>query len=217
MSVVRVISGRVRGGRPAGGSWWSLEPSDDADLLRMAGRGDERAFHTLVDRHGSALYRAALSFARNVADAEDLVQQTLMAAFRGARGYAGRASVRTWMLQILNHEAHRAWRRGRHRRATLSLDAASPATGETLHDNALATPPASGRVDHQLDIAQVLSRLTPPHREILVMREVWNMSYDEIAAALNVPRGTVESRLSRARAAFRKRFEGDDAEEAGSS
>ena len=187
-----------------------MEPAD-ADLLRLAARGDDQAFHLLVERHGAALYRAALSFTRNLTDAEDLVQDTLVAAFRGAKGYAGRASVRTWMLQILTHEAQRAWRRGRHRRATLSLDgASSPDAKAPLHDDALSTPSGSGRVDHRLDIADILEDLTPPHREILIMREIWDMSYDEIAAALNVPRGTVESRLSRARAAFRKKFEADD-------
>jgi RNA polymerase sigma-70 factor (ECF subfamily) len=79
-----------------------------------------------------------------------------------------------------------------------------------IHDDALATPSGSGRVDHRLDIDDILADLTPPHREILVMREIWDMSYDEIAAALGVPRGTVESRLSRARAAFRKKFEVDE-------
>jgi RNA polymerase sigma-70 factor (ECF subfamily) len=178
-----------------------LEPAD-ADLLRMAAQGDDRAFRVLVDRHGAALYRAAMSFTRNVTDAEDLVQDTLVAAFKGAKGYAGRASVRTWMLQILTHEAQRAWRRGRHRRGQLSLDGAAPPD--------VATPSESGRVDHRLDIDAILADLTGPHREILVMREIWDMSYDEIATALSVPRGTVESRLSRARAAFRKKFEADE-------
>ena len=187
-----------------------MEPAD-ADLLRLAARGDDQTFYVLVDRHGAALYRAALSFTRNPTDAEDLVQDTLVAAFRGAKGYAGRASVRTWMLQILTHEAQRAWRRGRHRRATLSLEGGTSGDAKLpLHDDALATPSGSGRVDHRLDIADILDDLTPPHREILVMREIWDMSYDEIAAALNVPRGTVESRLSRARAAFRKKFEADE-------
>jgi RNA polymerase sigma-70 factor (ECF subfamily) len=191
-----------------------LEPAD-ADLLRLAARGDDQAFHMLVERHGAALYRAALSFTRNQTDAEDLVQDTLVAAFRGAKGYAGRASVRTWMLQILSHEAHRAWRRGRHRRATLSLEGGAVPSGSSseramIHDAALSTPSGSARVDHRMDVADILDDLTPPHREILVMREIWDMSYDEIAATLNVPRGTVESRLSRARAAFRKKFEADE-------
>lgn len=182
-----------------------MEPSD-ADLLRYAGRGDERAFHTLVDRHGTALFQAARSFSRNIADAEDLVQETLLAAYRGARTYAGRASVRTWMLQILTHEAMRAWRRNRHRRATRSLDAA--ASGTLAGDAVPAHPGSTARVDHRMDIADILRELSPDHRQVLVMREIWDMSYDEIARALGVPRGTVESRLSRARAQFRLRFDG---------
>jgi RNA polymerase sigma-70 factor (ECF subfamily) len=173
----------------------------DADLLRAAGRGDDRAFHALVDRHAIALFQAALSFSRNRADAEDVVQETLINAHRGARGFAGRSSVRTWLLQILTREAARAWRRDRHRRDTLSLDA--PAAANTLP----TTPGAAAGVEHRLDIAQILQELSSPHREVLVMREVWNLSYEEMAAALGLPRGTVESRLSRAREQFRQRFE----------
>ena len=180
-----------------------MEPSD-ADLLRLSGRGDERAFHTLVDRHANALFQVAMSFSRNTADAEDLVQETLVSAYRGARGFAGRASVRTWLLTILNHHASRAWRRRQRRGATLSLDSAAD---RQSYDPALTTPPASNQVDHRLDVMEILSGLSEPHREVLVMREIWNMSYDEIARALDVPRGTVESRLSRAREAFRKRFD----------
>jgi RNA polymerase sigma-70 factor (ECF subfamily) len=183
----------------------------DADLLRSAGRGDDRAFHTLVDRHAGALYQVALSYARNRADAEDLVQETLVAAFRGAGGFAGRSSVRTWMLQILNREAARAWRKAKRRRGTLSLDSpTAQATGGASHDPALSSPAPSDRVEQRMDITDILADLSEPHREVLVMREIWDLSYEEIAQALNVPRGTVESRLSRAREQFRRRFLKED-------
>jgi len=179
-------------------------PRDDADLLRAPAWGDHRAFHALVDRHGDALYRAALSYTRgHAADAEDLLQQTLICAFRGAGTFAGRASVRTWMLRILMREAGRAWRRSQDRPHATPLDPGIAAT----------TPPPSARVEQRLDIETVLGELSDMHREVLVMREIWDMSYDEIAAALEIPRGTVESRLSRAREQFRRRFEGGDHDE----
>jgi RNA polymerase sigma-70 factor (ECF subfamily) len=177
----------------------------DADLLRAAGRGDADAFHALVDRHATALYQAALSMSRNAADAEDLVQETLVSAFRGASGFAGRSAVRTWMLQILTRHAARAWKRGARRRATLSLDSTVPAQG--YHDPALSTPSATAGVDHRRDVATMLQGLSADHREVLVMREIWNLSYDEIAEALAIPRGTVESRLFRARSSFRQLLE----------
>jgi RNA polymerase sigma-70 factor (ECF subfamily) len=181
-----------------------LEPSD-ADLLRLAGRGDDRAFHALVDRYADPLFQAAMSLSRNAADAEDLVQETFVSAYRAAHGFAGRASVRTWLLTILTHHAARAWRRGRRRRETRSLDA--PPGGQMSDDPALATPPQNAQVDHRLDVATILAELSAMHREVLIMREIWGMTYDEIARALGVPRGTVESRLSRARAQFRLRFD----------
>jgi RNA polymerase sigma-70 factor (ECF subfamily) len=172
---------------------------DDADLLRAAARGDGGAFGTLVDRHGDALYQVALSYTHHRDDAEDLVQVTLLAAFRGAGGFAGRASVKTWLLRILGREATRMWR-AKNRRQMKSLDA-SPVDPP-------GSPAASKSVEQRMDIDLILSGLSEMHREVLVMREIWDMSYDEIAAALGVPRGTVESRLSRARAQFRERFEG---------
>jgi RNA polymerase sigma-70 factor, ECF subfamily len=172
-----------------------LEPSD-LELLRSAGRGEHSAFKTLVNRHAEALFQVAMSFSRNRADADDLVQETLLAAYKGAKGFAGRSSARTWLLRILSHEANRAWRRARHRRQTLSFNESAPATSS-----------ATAGVDHRMDVMQILSYLSEPHREVLVMREIWDMSYDQIAEALQIPRGTVESRLSRAREQFRKHFE----------
>ena len=186
-----------------------MEPSD-GELLRAARDGDSGAFHALVDRHATALFQVALSFTRgHRADAEDLVQDTLIAAYRGAKSYAGRASVRTWLLHILTNNASRAWKKGRYRRSTLSLDASIGGRGTSYHDPALTSSGEAKGVEQRIDIAAILAELSEMHREVLVMREVWGFSYDEIARALEVPRGTVESRLSRARAAFRERFERD--------
>lgn len=175
------------------------ETSSDVDLVRSAGRGDDRAFHTLIDRHADALFRVALSLSRNRADAEDLVQETLLCAYRGARTFQGRSSARTWMLRILTRVASRSWRKAQRRGPTVSLDAG--AEGERGVDD-----PGIGAVEHRLDVMDILAELSEPHREVLLLREIWDLSYDEIAATLGVPRGTVESRLSRAREQFRQRF-----------
>jgi RNA polymerase sigma-70 factor (ECF subfamily) len=69
-------------------------------------------------------------------------------------------------------------------------------------------PEASGGTDAKLDLSVMLARLSPEHREVIVLRELEGMTYEQIAAALGVPRGTVESRLHRAREELRKRFKG---------
>jgi RNA polymerase sigma-70 factor (ECF subfamily) len=178
-----------------------LEESD-VDLVRSAGRGDDQAFHTLIDRHADALYRVARSLSRNRADAEDLVQETLLCAYRGARTFAGRSSAKTWMLRILTRLASRSWRRLKKRGGPMaSIDSAAAES-----DAALARDPGTGAVDHRIDVMEILNQLSEPHREVLLLREIGDLSYDEIARELGVPRGTVESRLARAREQFRQRF-----------
>jgi RNA polymerase sigma-70 factor (ECF subfamily) len=194
-----------------------LERSDpsDLELVRCACDGHDQSFHALVDRHSKDLFRAALSMSHNRADAEDLLQETFVGAYRGLKNFQGRSSVKTWLLQILTRKAATAWNRGKNARRTLSL---STTSGEDGHDNSSAAAAgamqsANGEartssVEQRLDVMQVLGSLSAPHREILVLREIRQLSYDEIAQVLEVPRGTVESRLSRARAEFRQRFGG---------
>jgi RNA polymerase sigma-70 factor (ECF subfamily) len=175
-------------------------------LVRSAVAGDDGAFHALIDRHASALFRSALALSRNRADAEDLLQETLVAAYRGLRGFEGRASVRTWLLRILSRKAFKALHRSRHVRATLSIDTLDSRQPTAVPVSGVVRQGAATAVEQRLDVMQVLQSLSEPHRQILTLREIQGLSYDEIAEVLAVPRGTVESRLFRARAEFRERF-----------
>jgi RNA polymerase sigma-70 factor (ECF subfamily) len=183
------------------------EPDDD-QLARAAAAGDNAAFRRLVDRHAQKLFRSAMALSRNRADAEDLLQDTLVAVHRGLKNFAGRSSVRTWMSTILTRQAFKSLHRARHRRATLSLDGMSDGSPAAT-DHALVVESA-GKVERRIDVMEVLRSLSDQHREVLVLREIQGLSYEEIAAALGVPRGTVESRLFRARAEFRQRFSRTD-------
>lgn len=176
----------------------------DIELLRIARAGDGGAFRKLVDRHAKDLFRVALVLTRNRADAEDVLQETFIGAFRGLKGFAERSSVRTWLAQILTRQAARSWNRNRNRRATLSLDAPEP--GSLIDDAALGTDSAARSAEQRIDLMTILQSLPPMHREVLVLREMQGMSYDQIAQTLGLPRGTVDSRLSRAREEFRKRL-----------
>ena len=178
----------------------------DQELVRSAVAGDEKAFHALVDRHAPGLFRAAISLSRNRADAEDLLQDTLIAAHRGLKQFAGRSSVRTWLQTILTRKAFKALHRSRHQRATLSIDAMDSAPTPAPADPAMLRGSSTTSIDQKLDVMQVLKSLSDPHREVLVLREIQGLSYEEIAEVLHVPRGTVESRLYRARAEFREKF-----------
>jgi RNA polymerase sigma-70 factor (ECF subfamily) len=165
------------------------EPSD-AELLARSRSGEPRAFAELVSRHGRYLYGIARSLLRDAHDAEDAVQETLAAASTAA--FSGQSQVRTWMVAILVRQAGlvRRKRAGWLRRLTARPPEAASGSEE------------SG-VDARLDLADVLEKLDPDLRDVIVLRELEQMSYQQIADVLGVPRGTVESRLHRARATLR--------------
>ncbi|HTW93165.1 MAG TPA: sigma-70 family RNA polymerase sigma factor [Tepidisphaeraceae bacterium] len=174
----------------------TLRIDPDMDLFRKAASGDGKAFHQLVDRHAQRLYRLAVSLVGNGADAEDVLQETFAGAYRGLSRFEGRSSVKTWLTRILMTQAAR-WRRDRRRRRVEAVD---PAGLEISSEGGQA---ASGR---KIDLQAALQLLTPEHRQVLVLREFEQLSYDQIAEVLDVPRGTVESRLHRARGELREKL-----------
>ncbi|HVT89085.1 MAG TPA: RNA polymerase sigma factor [Tepidisphaeraceae bacterium] len=172
----------------------------DLDLLRAAKGGNDAAFHTLVDRHAKALFRIALSLCGNRTDAEDIVQETFLGAYRGMKNFAERSSVKTWLMQILTRQSHKAWHKSKNQRDSL------PINEQTADDR------SASRVEDRMDVMQMLQSLPQPHREVIVLRHLQGLSYDEMARVLNLPQGTVESRLTRARAELRSRLNGFQAE-----
>lgn len=181
----------------------------DLDLLRRARHGDGRAFHALVDRYARPMYGLAFSLLNNSADAEDVVQETFAGAFKGLAKFEERSSVKTWLSRILINQVA-MFKRDVRRKRTESLEATENAStddrsfggarGEANGGGGSAT----AGVDARLDVNAMLQTLSEEHREILVLRELQQFSYEEIASVLDVPRGTVESRLHRARAELRK-------------
>ena len=111
--------------------------------------------------------------------------------------------MRTWLVGILARQAARCVR-GRVRRRALPLDALGEGSDEGRPE--IQTPSPSGRLDARMDLVDMLATLSPEHREVIVLRELEGMSYDDMAGVLGVPRGTVESRLFRARGRLRERW-----------
>lgn len=166
--------------------------ANENELIRRAVRGDTDAFHTLVNTHAQYLYAVACKWVKSGADAEDLVQETLLAALQGIRRFEGRSSFRTWLVVILNRQAALWHRQGRIRK-TVALP----------EDEQMATTDRQTQADAKMDLEAILSQISPEFKEILVLREMEGLSYDEISQTLNIPRGTVESRIFRAREQLR--------------
>lgn len=174
----------------------------DIDLARLAADGDRRAFHAIVDRHAPALFRLARSLSKCHADAEDVVQDALLAAYRGIGAFDGRSSLKTWLSRIVMKRSISTWRKNKRHRAAASLEPMHETPGNLRSggDNAAIA------VDQRLDLETVLPGLAAEYREVFVLREIQGLSYAEIGQTLGIPAGTVDSRLHRARAELRKKL-----------
>ena len=175
---------------------------DDAELLRRISHGAQNAFRELVNRHSRYLYGIAYSLTGNAADADDVVQETFVAILNSK--FRGESAVRTWLVQILVRRA--AMLRRSRKRATAAIDRSVTQSGS--RDNVAERASGIAGTDARLDLSVMLQVLSPEHRQVIVLREIEGMTYEEMAAALGVPRGTVESRLHRARMELRERFKG---------
>ncbi|MEU4247426.1 sigma-70 family RNA polymerase sigma factor [Amycolatopsis sp. NPDC026612] len=176
--------------------------SDDAELLARAADGDHTAFGTLVRQHTPRMYRVALRLTGSAAEAEDVVQEAWLAAWRALPGFRQESAVSTWLYRVVTNSALAVLRR---RRPTLSLD--DPAPQSTV-DSALfaaAVPGPEGRVVRAEEVDAVLravGRLEVSQRVPLVLRELEGLSYEEVAEVLDVNVGALRSRLHRARVAL---------------
>ena len=169
----------------------------DLEALRRAQEGDELAFEELVSRYGRELYGLALFLTGQSSDAEDVVQETFLGAYEGLAAFEARASVRTWLSRILVNRATRHRRSQRVRQAAQPREKLSAAAEALLRGSAPATPAAVSEI--RMDVLQVIQALGPEHRAVGVLRELEGLSYRQIAEVLDIPAGTVESRLFRAR------------------
>ena len=155
--------------------------------------------------HIPVLYRVALSLAGQPADAEDLVQETLIRVYRAVDRFDG-AHPRAWLLTILRH-TH--LNRVRVRTPDLLRDGEDAAADRVLWASGAANPSAEDVVVSELFehvVAEALAGLPDKHRLVVTLVDVDGLSYAEAADVLGIPRGTVMSRLHRARARIRSRL-----------
>lgn len=183
-----------------------LGPEERVLVLR-AQDGDTAAFEQLVDRHQGRLFRIAFMVVGDRQEAEDLVQETLVLAWRRLHLLDEPAAFRGWVARICSRSATDLVRR-RARRATApaaseDLEPALESSAETGRGGPAATPdPArSALVNAQMDdLARVLETLDPAMRLCWVLREIDGMSYREISTAVDASEPTVRGRIARARA-----------------
>ena len=181
-------------------------PSPDLALLERARGGDGRATEQLLAKHEVRVYRYGLRMCGNEDDARDVLQETLLAAFRGIGEFRGDARLSTWLFQIARSFCSKTRRRS----------AGEPAQHEELDaPEALQHPVAEEAPDaraHAREIGRALqaaiAALPETSREVVVLRDVEGMSAEEAAEVLKIDVGALKSRLHRARLELREHLAG---------
>lgn len=143
--------------------------------------------------HLRSLYGTAYRMTRNAHDAEDLVQETFLRAYRAFDGFTPGSNIRAWLYTILHRVRTDAFRRSRR----------SPQTVEMADEGPAVPPPQDALAQGGEDLERALASLPDVFRNAVVLRDVEDMSYQEIARILDVPIGTVMSRIHRGRALLR--------------
>ncbi|MBO8138731.1 MAG: sigma-70 family RNA polymerase sigma factor [Desulfotomaculum sp.] len=187
-----------------------MQSIDDHQLIEKCKSGDYIAFEELVRRYENKVYSVAYRFMGNHADACDLAQEAFIRIYQGLPNFRGDSSLMTWIYHITANVCRDELRR-RQKKQTLSLD--------EDHNDKDNMPPILSlpsdepgpeeeieRMEIRKQVEQCLNMLSDEHRLILIMREMQQLSYEEISEVLGCSLGTVKSRLSRARAAFKRKM-----------
>ena len=177
---------------------------DDRDLVGLARRGDREAFSQLIVQYQVPLYNMALRMVGAPDDAADIAQEAFLRAWEKIRTLRD-APFKSWLFQIAANLCYDHFRRGR-RYGVLPDDD----QGARVVSLGIATPDPQDRAEanerHRL-LRESIAALDHDMRMAIILRDVNGMSYDEIAAVLRVPLGTVKSRIARARAAVQERLQ----------
>jgi RNA polymerase sigma-70 factor (ECF subfamily) len=190
--------------------------SEDAALVAALKAGSEEAFGVLIAQYSQPLYSLIVRSLQDPADAADVTQEVFIKVFRSIRSFHGEASLRTWLYRIALREAsnrRRWWTR--HKRQELTID--TPLNGSENEDgdesmclSGMLMDQASSPYDHAAQgemkarVEDALRQLPEAFRTVVVLREMEGFCYEEIAEILDVPSGTVKSRLTRGRAALKQ-------------
>ncbi len=184
--------------------------TDDHRLIAECLQGDTLAFGELIRRYQDRLFNLVYRLLGSVEDAQDVVQETFLNAYKSLQTFKGDAEFFTWLYRIAWNTAVSLKRK---QRLAMSLYAGRTGAGgiDPLDDSDGSQPgQALERAEQEGRIQKALNRLSPEHRAVLVLKEMEGQKYETIAAILQVPVGTIRSRLHRARMELRDILERDE-------
>jgi RNA polymerase sigma-70 factor (ECF subfamily) len=187
----------------------------EEQFLERLKAGDAAAFNHLVTERSGDVYALLYRLTEDAEEARDLTQEVFLQAFRNIGGFRGEADLRTWLYRIAVNQARNRWRwwKRRRRDRTVSLDAPAgddrdAPLGANLPDHVGGDPEQHALArERERALLSALRSLARPYREVILLRDIEGLSYEDVALALGMNVGTVKSRLSRGRAELRRRLE----------
>jgi RNA polymerase sigma-70 factor (ECF subfamily) len=182
---------------------------DDAELVRRIASHDATAFETVMRRNNSALYRVARAILKNDSDAEEVLQEAYLAAYRHAAEFRADAKLSTWLTRIVVNQALVRRRNQRRERivvpfSDLSADERRPHESDAVDESADSPEHSMARAEVRRLLERKIDELPVAFRTVFVLREVDELSVAETAACLSIQEATVRSRLFRARGLLRE-------------
>ncbi len=178
--------------------------NDESQLIERALQGDRAAFTRLVELNQDRLFASMRQITGSTDEAEEVVQEAFIRAFMKLDTFQRNSQFFTWLYRIAFNSA---LTRKRRKRAKVSLDHYRESSGLEVTDTSDGVDEPMLRRERIQMVRQAIDTLSDDHRSILVLREMQDQSYEDIAEILNISIGTVRSRLSRARAQLKTALE----------
>jgi RNA polymerase sigma-70 factor (ECF subfamily) len=192
-----------------------IRSQEEAAIVAELKAGSEEAYTWLIGEFQQPVYGLVYRIVNDPADAADTTQDVFLKVFRGMKQFHGGSSLKTWIYRIALHEAanrRRWWFRHKARETSIEpVESDGTGAGENAMQMALtdhADSPFDSVAQHEVQrrVEEELQKLAEPYRTTLILRDLEEMSYEEIAEVLEISLGTVKSRLTRGREALRQRL-----------
>jgi RNA polymerase sigma-70 factor (ECF subfamily) len=184
----------------------------ETQFIERLRAGEAAAFDRLVQERSNEVYALLYRMTEDAEEARDLTQETFLRVFQSIERFRGDADLKTWIYRIAINQARNRWRwwRRRRRDVTVSLDAEGKHDEQPLsarlRDSAINPEQETLMHERELALRTALRTLGRSYREVVILRDVEGLSYEEVAATLEISIGTVKSRLSRGRQELRRKI-----------
>jgi RNA polymerase sigma-70 factor (ECF subfamily) len=185
--------------------------NSEQQLVKRTLHGETYAFEELVNTYQNKVYMLAYRYMGNEDDANDMAQEAFIKAYRSLRSFKGDSSFGTWIYRITTNVCLDELRRRKRKIVPLSLDEPlATLDGDDIEreiiDQSLAVDVLFEQKEFTQNLQLLLDEMKPEHKTVIVLRDVMELSYEEIADVLNCSIGTVKSRISRARGVLQKKL-----------